>query len=305
MADIDDATLDEHGTVYFFFQISGPRLRGSYVIGNRSLATGYRWSSQEAWLFRVEPPALVPLLGIREQLTGVWSASPDSAWASSSSGIVYQLTAGGIVQHRPLSLVSGIVGVSDSEVYAWDETNAALARFDGRAWSAMDSPGKVITLCLGPADELYAGCYDGLVFRRSRGRWVQVDLFHIGNVVSMARRGESAYACTTNGELIELSENGAQVVGRWSRALNDLCITASGRCILVDGLEIVLEWNGRDFVPIDPALPLWAWAAGTEGRVAIAGELLVEMTPELEGVVESVELERFREQRGSETPMWE
>lgn len=232
---IEADLFDELATTFSCFVASGPSCLDCAVIAQRfDAAQGFRWDASESWLLRARPsghPAAPAdwsmVAGGTEWLTRVWLSPAGVAWACGAAGTVLQaLPDGTVTRHVLPAALSGVWGLSDASVWAWSEAAMRLFAWDGAAWSEVECPGRVVVMHGLDPRALWAGGYGGWIWRWDGARWSTVDLALEGTVVGLhIADALGGYACTTRGEVAELSPWGAQYVDRWRGPLLDATCT--------------------------------------------------------------------------------
>lgn len=222
---LDADLFDELATTFTCFVASGPAATDCAVIAQRfDAAEGFRWDRSESWLLRAGPSGWSSLAGGTEWLTRVWLSPSGVAWACGAAGTVLEGHPDAQLRRHTLpAALSGIWGLSDTEVWAWSEAAGRLFAWDGVVWSERPCPGRMVVMHGRDARALWAGGYGGWIWRWDGARWITAEVCLDDTVVGLHIADDvGGYACSLRGEVAELSAFGAQRVARWRGPLLDL-----------------------------------------------------------------------------------
>jgi len=319
----EEALSDVHLSTVAFVGAAGPRLDDAVLLAQRfPLEDGFRWDESESWIVRTSPgptptsePRLRLVAGGLPWLTRLWCAPSGTAWISSMEGVVWedrpsQGAAATGAPPRPLrhalgAPLSGVWGLDDRRVYAWSETRERLWRFDGATWREMPCPGRLLVLAGLHPDDLIAGGYGGELWRWDGQTWRPLSLRPTGTVVGLTwADAEHAYACTLDGEVVEMSPYGAQILARTKRpffdvlAVNDDLWLAGGQA----GLWRVASGTNRVELLSDEVAP--ERFSRTGSTVLMAADVEIAETQDGETFAPILSAEAFLRERAHERPLW-
>jgi hypothetical protein len=312
-----DPIDDDQGTRYRTFLAAGRSLQDLTILGQRYDAeVGFRWDESESWLVRVsasgvtDPPTVTRMvLGGTAWLTRVWTSPAGHFWVSSMAGEIYEetTTGGGYRTHPLPALPSGVWGLDDRCVYAWSESQDRLYRWDGARWIEMPCPGSLLVMTGTAPDDLIAGGYDGSLWRWDGQTWTPAAIGFRGGVCGLALAGpDQAWACTTEGDVVEITRFGVQRLARWEGPLLDVTVIgddvylaggASGLLRVSAGTNVI-EGVTDDFGPE-------RFDKRADGRVIISAGRGVLETTDGQSFTPGPSADYLRERRETYPPMWE
>jgi hypothetical protein len=182
-------------------------------------------------------------------ITGIWRSPSGIVYATDATAVAVQvfvdvMNQGGGYRTDELKFwPEGVWGLDDEHVYVWGTRKDAagkleypIARYNGRTWTEIASPGFAITIMHGIAPDLiYAAGYKGGMARWDGGKWNVLPM-PTGEVFTdvFVASADELYATGMNGSFLEGSANGWTVV---ARTMDD---RLSYTC--------VAKWNGEVWV---------------------------------------------------------
>lgn len=213
---------------------------------------GFRWDRSESWLLRARPEGDGARWSVlargTEWLTRLWVSPRGVAWACGASGTVLEARAEGVRTHQLPGPLSGLFGLADDCVWAWSEAAQRMFQWDGAQWREVECPGRVVVMHGASTSLLWAGGYEGWLWRWDGRRWRASDAWIDGAVTgihTLASRDGGGFACTLDGEVVELSAYGEQRVARAKGPLLDVACVGD-RVLLAAGRDGMLAMTAGD-----------------------------------------------------------
>jgi len=288
---------------------SGPSYRDCHFLGLRFDARrGFKRDVGESWVIQHEGGSLHAVLGMQAWFTGLWRSPAGHVYVSDSAGQVHVNDHPGRAsaswRKDPLpGVLTGIWGLDDRCVFTWgvhgDDT--VLYRWDGTAWSRMDSPGRVIGMHGISPDLVYAVGNDGLIARLDGDRWLPqpAPLRAVLSDVFVASPDEM-YAVGAGGWMLEGSVHG------WSVLLEGpgpmFGVARLGDEVLVGAAsEGLMRLDGNRLVPVEKMLK----AERIDARSALlvsSPEFIGERRPD--GKWEGLPASQFADLVRNQRPLW-
>lgn len=278
---------DAHDTLLTCFVAAGASARDCALIAWRydDDDIGFRWDRSESWLVRAWPDGDSVRWSVlsrgTEWLTRLWCSPQGTAWACGAAGSVLEATPAGVRAHKLPVTLSGIFGLGDDCVWAWSEASQRMFQWDATQWREVECPGRIVVMHGVSSSLLFAGGYEGWLWRWDGLRWRAVDTWIDGTITGLhttAARDGGGFACTLAGEVVELSPYGEQVVTRAKGPLLDVACVGD-RVLFAAGQDGML-W----LAPDDDALTPLEVDFAPE-RFDVRGDVVLVST--FEGVVET------------------
>jgi hypothetical protein len=309
-----DPIEDEYGTMYNYFAAAGASVHDCAIIAQRYDAQdGFHWDQSESWLVRIRPSGVADppdvkklVLGGTEWLTRVWMSPAGKFWCSSMNGDVYEENAdgSGYQTHQLPANISGVWGLDDRCVLAWSEAMQRLYRWDGSRWRELPCPGRVLCVAGTAPDDLLASGYGGLIWRWNGQDWTDISITFEGSVPGLhVESADLAYACTTGGDIAEITRFGAQRLAAWPGALLD--VTRLGDNVVVAWTDSVLHVPVGTNAPASIPTGLFPSRFHRHGdTLLIAAGRGVAQTRDGETIDDTTSADFVREIREQEVPLW-
>jgi hypothetical protein len=146
---------------------------------------GYTPDEGESWIMRFVDKKVHNLWGGVVWYTGLWRSDRGRVYVSRADSKVLVnpdpgLRAAPFEEHQLSGTLSGVWGLDDRLVFAWgvrkrkDAMGGIMFRYDGKAWSEMESPGEVYGMHGLAPNLVYAVGRQGLIARFDGKAWHKV-----------------------------------------------------------------------------------------------------------------------------------
>jgi len=177
---------------------------------------GFKPDRGETWVVQCAEETLHALYGIVGWFTGLWRSPAGCVYVSDSAGIVHvnldrNPRAAPWRQHNLKGALSGVWGIDDQCVLVWGlaKDKNVMYRWNGRAWSEMESPGYVVAMHGLKPDLIYAVGRGGLVARWDGRRWNKCVTHSTAMLSAVFVAGpDEMYAVGAGGVMLEGSSSG-------------------------------------------------------------------------------------------------